>query len=157
MPQCSVLEPLIFLLFINASILVCILVLSVDDTSMAIKANSLLELKNLFESVFECLMHWCNRNTHVVNLAKTQIVKFQTRTTQVSHSFVVLHWKGNLISTVLDSMGYMLFEVWSEYIMCITSILVKNWIADLMFYSNWRKFFLNNGVLLRIVILNFKQ
>lgn len=49
--------------------------------------------------------YWCSLITLVVNLAKTQITsirfrsEFQISRAQVSDSYVVLHSKGNLIST----------------------------------------------------------
>lgn len=75
------------------------LILFADDTSVAVRAKSIDQLIRICEDLIRRFEAWCRGNSLIVNLNKTQIIKFQNRELGQS-SPLVLRMSGGSLKTV---------------------------------------------------------
>ena len=82
MPQESVLEPLLFLLYINdlhVAIKHCTVHHFADDTNLLIINKSLKRLNKLLNSDLKNLANWLNTNKISLNVSKTELILFKPK------------------------------------------------------------------------------
>lgn len=99
-PQGSILGPLIFILFVNdlpgylrdkfKDLIKSILILQfADDTSFLVTAPNLQELRARCEMLVQYFSEWCKSNLLILNIEKTRLLYFQTRTSCKDLSLVL--------------------------------------------------------------------
>ena len=81
-PQGSVLDPLLFLLYINdlnQAIKICKVHHFADDTNLLCLSNSIKKLNKLVNADLKRLVNWLNANKISLNVKKTEMVIFKSK------------------------------------------------------------------------------
>nr|CAI5821235.1 unnamed protein product [Callosobruchus analis] len=110
-PQGSIMGPLIFLLFVNdmpAHISTNNLVLYADDTTVAVHTESPLEIKSKLNLVASEFVHWCKRNSLIVNTNKTVFMLFHTKSQSAAQINVTVDGNNIYPSTTTKFLGLLL-------------------------------------------------
>ena len=98
-PQCSVLGPLLFLIYINDMGLSndMKIQLFADDTTLTLTGDNIKALEEEFKTKFESILTWVKHNLLIINWDKTKIM-FLTKKKVILPSNVVI--KNNVVEVV---------------------------------------------------------